>query len=110
MLFQNAWNEALRLRTLLATFGVEAGEIAFPAPAAPLEAESFCFVSESLCEDAALTPSRIQALRADLVPFRQSLQGRSVRMEPDSVDLYDGDSGVFLVAWREAFPPAQQAV
>jgi hypothetical protein len=95
---QNPWNEALRLRTALAFLGVEEGEIAFPAPSA---AGALCFVSEAINEAADITPTQAKALQATLQRFRVPLEGRSIRLEAGSVELYHGDSGEFLMPWWE---------
>ncbi len=94
---QNPWNEALRLRTALATLGVEEGEIAFPTSAAG----ALCFVSEAINEAADLTPTQAKVLQATLRRFRVPLEGRSIRLEAGSVALYHGDSGEFLMPWWE---------
>ena len=64
--FLNPWNEALRLKSVLAAFGVEEGEIAFPELATPHGA---CLVSEAIAEAPAITPTQVAALRETLRPF-----------------------------------------
>ena len=93
----NAWNEALQLRSALMTLGVEEGEIAFPEPAARPSGRAPCFVSETIHEAPHITPTGIQALRELLGAFRTALEGRSIRLGAGAVDLFDGDSGAFLV-------------
>jgi hypothetical protein len=95
----NPWNEALRLRMVLAAFGVVEGEIAFPETAAPLGAHGICLVSEAIAEAPGLTPTQLAALRETLRPFRIPLRGRSIRLAAGTVDLLEGDSGDFLVPW-----------
>jgi hypothetical protein len=57
-------------------------------------------VSEAIDEDPGMTPTQAMALQALLRRFRNALEGRSVRLEPGgAVDLFDGDSGDFLVPW-----------
>ena len=46
-------------------------------------------------------PTRAQAVREAIQPFRESLEGRTIRYQPDGVDLLEGDSWDFLVAWDE---------
>jgi|GEM_PF-1857831 hypothetical protein len=98
--FRNPWNEALRLRTVLMTLGVEEGEIAFPEPAAR-EPRALCFVSETIGEAAAITPTQASQLQAALRGFRVPLEGRSIRLEAGAVSLFQGDSGAFLMPWGE---------
>ena len=95
----NPWNEALQLRSALMTLGVEEGEIAFPEPAAPQRDRALCFVSETICEAPHLTPTCALAVRQLLGQFRTALEGRSIRLDAGAVDLFDGDSGDFLVPW-----------
>jgi hypothetical protein len=97
--YLNPWNEALRLRTVLAAFGVVEGEIAFPETAAPQGAQDICLVSEAIAEAPALTPTQLAELRETLWPFRIPLRGRSIRLAAGTVDLLVGDSGDFLVPW-----------
>ncbi|MDR3673062.1 MAG: hypothetical protein P4L36_19615 [Holophaga sp.] len=95
----NAWNEALLLRSALLTLGVEEGEIAFPEPDAPQRGRALYFVSEAIHEAPDITPTCAEALRELLEDFRTSLEGRSIRLDAGAVDLFDGDSGDFLVPW-----------
>jgi hypothetical protein len=97
--FQNPWNEALRLRTVLMTLGVEEGEIAFPEPAVRPHRRAFCFVSETIGEAATICPAQARQLQATLREFRIPLGGRSIRLEAGAVSLYHGDSGEFLMPW-----------
>ena len=99
--FRNPWNEALRLRTVLMTLGVEEGEIAFPEPGARPDRHALCFVSDTIGEAAAIAPSQAQQLQAILRRFRIPLGGRSIRLEAGTVSLYHGDSGEFLMPWGE---------
>jgi hypothetical protein len=99
--FRNPWNEALRLRTALMTLGVEEGEIAFPEPGAKPDRRAFCFVSDTIGEAAAISPSQARLLRAILRRYRIPLGGRSIRLEAGTVSLYHGDSGEFLMPWGE---------
>ena len=89
----NAWNEALRLKSTLADLGVEEGEIAFPGPGT----RGLCMVSQAIAEAPAITPTQAAALRATLGRFRTQLEGRSVRLEAGTVNLFLGDSGDFLL-------------
>jgi hypothetical protein len=95
----NSWNEALRLRSALVNLGVEEGEIAFPEPDTALGGMTLCLVSQGIDEAPAITPTQVQALQTLLGRFRIPLGGRSIRMEAGAVDLFDGDSGDFLVPW-----------
>jgi len=101
--FQNPWNAALQLKTALAALGVTEGEIAFPE--APRD-RTLCFVSEAIDGAVDLTPGRLRQLQAALRGFRKVLGGRSIRLEDHSVDLFHGDSGDYLVSWREDRRPA----
>ena len=86
----SAWNEALRLRLALTALGLGEGEIAFPESASG----TLCFVSESISEAPHITPTLAQAVR-------EALEGRTIRYQADRVDLLEGDSWAFLVAWSE---------
>ena len=93
----SAWNEALRLRLALTALGLGEGEIAFPESASG----TLCFVSESISEAPDITPTLAQAVREAIQPFREALEGRTIRYQADRVDLLEGDSWAFLVAWSE---------
>ena len=93
----SAWNEALRLRLALTALGLGEGEIAFPESASG----TLCFVSESISEAPHITPTLAQAVREAIQPFREALEGRTIRYQADRVDLLEGDSWAFLVAWSE---------
>ena len=95
----SAWNEALRLRLALTALGLGEGEIAFPKPESAFGA--LCFVSESISEAPHITPTLAQAVREAIQPFREALEGRTIRYQADRVDLLEGDSWAFLVAWSE---------
>jgi len=97
--YLNPWNEALRLRSALASFGVEEGEIAFPAGSGFEDLATCCLVSAAIGEAAAISPTQAQAIQAALRPFRIPLEGRSIRLDAGAVAMFEGDSGDYLVAW-----------
>ena len=98
-MFQNPMNEALRLRTELASLGVDEAEIAFPETNSQAGPGVICFVSETLDDSPELTPSLARRLRNALAPYAATLGGRSVRLEGNSCSLIWGDSGAFLIPW-----------